>query len=226
MQEKGLKTRIRAFCILVFSVLTHTSCSILGVRTAEEVPYRIESKQGDKEIRHYRPRIIAMTTVTGEYKDAQRQAFRTLADYIFGNNIGKQEIAMTAPVTQEQRSVKIAMTAPVTQEKAAEGWTMTFSMPLKYKTLNELPKPMDERIQILERPAGTFAVMSYTWLTNQERNQEKAIELIEWLDREGKYEAISNPFYAGYDPPWTLPFFRRQEMLVEVKQMSLNQSSP
>lgn len=215
IQNQSMR-RIGLFFLYV-NIITTTGCSILGIRSAEEVPYTTEFKQGDKEIRRYEPRIIAMTTLEGEYKTAQRQAFRILADYIFGKNIDEQQIAMTAPVTQESNGIKIAMTAPVTQEKATQGWTLTFSMPLKYKKINDLPKPIDERIQILERAGGTFAVMSFTWLTSEERNQEKASELLEWLKADGKYDAISTPYYAGYDPPWTLPFLRRQEMLVEVK---------
>lgn len=197
-------------------------CTVFGIRTAEEVPYETVKKSDDKEIRRYPPRIIAMTTVNGEYKTAQRQAFRILADYIFGKNVEKQEIAMTAPVTQETKNTTIAMTAPVTQEKASGGWTLTFSMPSKYKSLSDLPKPIDDRIEIIERSGGTFAVINYTWLTSEERNQEKGRDLLEWLDKQGQYEAVSAPYYAGYDPPWAIPFLRRQEMLVEISPLKGN----
>ena len=222
---KAMKSSIFSFTgtlrllVMALALTLSTGCSVFGVRTAEEVPYTVSESHEDKEIRLYRPRIIAKITVTGEYKDSQRQAFRILADYIFGKNVEKQEIAMTAPVTQEPKSNKIAMTAPVTQEKAPGGWTLTFSMPAKYKTIAELPTPEDDRIELLERPGGLFAVIRYTWLTGQERNNEKVTLLMDWLRKNGEYKAISTPYYAGYDPPWTIPFLRRQEMLVEVKKI-------
>lgn len=215
-QIKQIIAAIGVFIILI----SNQACTVFGIRTAEEVPFEILEKNDDKEIRQYSKRVIAMTTVSGEYKTAQSQAFRILADYIFGKNLEQQEIAMTAPVTQETKSAKISMTAPVTSEKASGGWTLTFSMPSKYKSLVDLPKPIDERIRLVERPGGTFAVIQFTWLTSEERNQEKGKELLDWLKKTGKYEAVSAPYYAGYDPPWTIPFFRRQEMLVEVLPLS------
>ncbi len=209
--------RLMALRLPGFTILLTAGCSVFGVRTVEEAPYKVTESHGDKEIRQYQPRIIAKTTVSGEYRESQRQAFRVLADYIFGKNAAKQEIAMTAPVTQEPKSAKIAMTAPVTQEKTDGGWTLTFAMPLQYQSVSDLPKPIDPRVELLERPGGLFAVIRYTWLTGEERNQEKASELIAWLDKDGRYEAIQAPYYAGYDPPWTIPFLRRQEMLVEIK---------
>ncbi len=215
IQRKGF------FGFLFLTVITNTGCSLLGIRTAEEVPFVIKEKNGDKEIRHYPPRIVAQITLQGEYSRVQGEAFRILAGYIFGKNRVEQKIAMTAPVTQkpltsEGNSTKIAMTAPVNQFRTTNGWTMTFSMPLKYKKISELPKPIDERIQILEQSGGTFAVIRFTWATSEERNQKKATELLQWLESEGKFKALSGPHYAGYDPPWTIPFFRRQEMIVEV----------
>ena len=82
--------------------------------------------------------------------------------------------------------------------------------------LSDPPKRIDEHVQILERPGGTFVVIRYTWLTSEERNQEKATQLLKWIKVKGKYKVLSNPSYPGYDPPWTLPFLQRQEMLVEV----------
>lgn len=206
-----------AFSIMSFITILNTGCSVFGIRSAEEVPYKVIGKDGDKEIRQYPPRIIAKTTVYGDYKKSQEEAFRILANYIFGGNVPEQQIAMTAPVTQERKSNQIAMTAPVTQEKTVGGWTLTFAMPMKYKSVYELPTPIDKRIELMERPGGFFAAIRYTWLSSEKKNDKKKFELLEWLGQNGKYEAIQTPYYAGYDPPWTIPFLRRQEIIVEVK---------
>lgn len=194
-------------------------CSIFGIRTVEETPYSLRFKDKDKEIRDYPPSLIAKTIVSGEYKQAQRESFRILADYIFGKNISEEEIAMTAPVTQEASNMKISMTAPVTQEKVEDAWTMTFAMPSKFKKVSDLPKPIDERIELLEKAPGLFAAIRFTWLTSEERNQKKTEELLEWIKSQKKYRVISTPYYAGYDPPWTIPFLRRQEILVEIEEV-------
>lgn len=211
--------------ILFFIVFLNTGCSLFGIRTVEEVSYELIEANGNKEIRQYQPRIIAKTKITGDYKSSQKQGFRILADYIFGKNSKQQKVSMTSPVTQEVKSTKIPMTAPVTHEKGNGTWTMTFAMPLEYKKISDLPTPLDKRIILQEHPGGLFAVIRYTWLTSENRNQEKYSELVEWLDKEGKYESIHEPYYAGYDPPWTIPFLRRQEILVEIKSLKNRESN-
>ena len=98
------------------------------------------------------------------------------------------------------------------------GWQMSFSMPSKYKSLDELPKPKDARIALNVVPAKLVAVVQFTGFWNEKKNQEKANLLKAWLSQAGRYEAISAPKFAGYDPPWTLPFLRRNEMMIEVQE--------
>jgi hypothetical protein len=114
----------------------------------EEPAYSVKMAEADFEIREYTPRIVAETTVSGEFNEAPSIGFRRLADYIFGNNTKKSEIAMTAPVSQERQSEKIAMTAPVSQEKIKDNsWLITFTMPSVY-TMESLPKPNSELVTI------------------------------------------------------------------------------
>ena len=85
------------------------------VSNVEQPKYSVVASEKDIEIHNYAPVIIAETEVAGEHDNAISEGFRTIADYIFGNNFSSQKVAMTAPVTQ-QASEKIAMTAPVTQQ--------------------------------------------------------------------------------------------------------------
>jgi hypothetical protein len=90
-------------------------------------------------------------------------------------------------------------------------------MPPKY-TLETLPTPTDPRVKIEQVPARTFGVIRFTGLWRDEKNREKAKELVDWIVREGEYEITSKPIFAGYNPPWTIPFLRRNEVMVELRK--------
>jgi hypothetical protein len=124
---------------------------------------------------------------------------------------------MTSPVIQEPKSEKISMTAPVVQIPAGESWTMTFMMPSKYN-LESLPQPTDPKVILEEVPEKTIAVIRYSGLWSEKKNNKKAALLKEWLSKKGIYSQISEPMFAGYNPPWTLWFLRRNEMLIEINQ--------
>jgi hypothetical protein len=207
--------------VLIFMLLAifNSGCSIFGIRTYEMPKYKVILKEGNKAIRYYESYIVAKTTVKGEFKEAQSAAFRILAGYIFGGNEKRQDIAMTAPVVQRptSESEKIQMTAPVIQSPSKEGWVMSFMMPSAYK-MEDLPTPKDKRVSFETVPARYIAALRYTWFGSKSRNERKANELQEWLAGLNGYEPISSPMYAGYDPPWTLPFLRRNEMMVEIKR--------
>lgn len=138
-----------------------------------------------------------------------------------------EKIAMTAPVTMEaapaKSSEKIAMTAPVTMEPSAEGasksggerWRMHFVMPSKY-TMATLPKPNDPRVQLREIPAHRMAAVRFSGLATQGNVKEQTDALMAWMKSEG-LEASGTPQLARYDTPWTLPFLRRNEILIPVR---------
>ncbi len=202
--------------------LTQVGCSVFGSRSEETPRYEVLLQDGNKEIRQYQGYIVAKTEVQGDYENAQGDAFRILADYIFGNNKSRSKIAMTAPVEQESvsksKSEKIAMTAPVEQSRSEKGWVMSFMMPSKF-TAETLPEPNDPRVQFEKVEAKSVAVIRYSGSRAEKANQAKAEELRQWLESRRKYSIISSARSAGYDPPWTLPPFRRNEMMFDVKKI-------
>jgi hypothetical protein len=209
--------KIRALINMGFLVafsFTQVACSVFGIRSEENPKYEVIAVDGDKEIRSYAPYIVAKTTIKGDFKNAQSAAFRVLAGYIFGANEKKQSITMTAPVVQSkaEKGEKLDMTAPVVQSKSDDGWQMAFMMPSKYK-LEDLPTPNDKRIQFEKVPAKIMGAIRYSGRGLEATNAEKANELKSWLVANGQYEITSEPQYAGFDPPWTLPLFRKNEML-------------
>ncbi len=197
--------------------LLTAGCSLFGKGSEERPIYKVIVKQDNKEIRKYESYIIAKTTVSGSFKDAQSEGFRILAGYIFGKNKSRQKIAMTAPVVQRSESEKISMTAPVVIAPGEnKTWTMTFSMPSQF-TLDTLPVPTDERVKIEKVEGKLVAALTFSGLWGESKNAEKGRELTEWMKSYQGYELTSEPMFAGYNPPWTLPFLRRNEMLIELR---------
>ncbi len=200
---------------MALPVLFSIGCSAFGKRTVEEPSFEIVEKDGDKEVRLYEEQLIAKTFISGTYEDSTSKGFRLIADYIFGENTANTEIAMTAPVVQEPKSEKISMTAPVVRQPEDGGWTMYFIMPSKY-TLETLPKPKDPRVKIATMPAKKVAVFNYSGLTDEEEVETYGAELLNWLESKG-YKPVSKPRSARYNPPWTLPFLRHNEVQIDVK---------
>ena len=203
------------------------ACMTWSAMATEEPKYQTLRQDGDFEIRRYAPMLIAETTAEGDMDAASNTGFRRIADFIFGNNRAagtdaSAKIAMTAPVTVEPQSAKIAMTAPVTVEpqssmnmQAAMQWRIQFVMPSHY-TLATLPQPNNPLVQIKERPAKTYVVHRYSGFNTLNRVQTKTDETLAWLQREG-LQALGSPQLSRYDPPWTLPMFRRNEIWVEIE---------
>jgi hypothetical protein len=192
-----------------------TGCTVFGIRTVEEASHEVLLRDGRFQIRQYADAVVAETFVDAEYDEASSTAFRRLAGYIFGKNERKEKIDMTAPVVQEPTSETIAMTAPVIQEESDKGWRMAFVLPSKY-TLETAPKPLDPNLTVRQEPGKKVAVVRYSWRLSEARMQDYAEKLRQWLE-ERNYEAVSQPRSAAYDPPWTIPFLRRNEVHIDVK---------
>jgi hypothetical protein len=209
------ETRMIIKQTLLFLLMIATESCVTN--KIEEPKFKIILSESEFELREYEPRIIAETRVGGEFSDAPNRGFRILADYIFGNNTKKADVAMTAPVSQERRSESIAMTAPVSQEKASNNeWVITFTMPSKY-TMDNLPKPNDYRVVIRQLPPGKFAAVKFSGMNSQNTVTEKTASLRSWLTSKNYKTKGSEPLYARYNPPWTPWFWRRNEILIELE---------
>lgn len=187
----------------------------MGIRSSEEAPYTLVSDFGDIQIRLYPSILLAETEIEADYAASGGIGFNRLAGYIFGNNIQKQKMAMTTPVFRENSSQKIEMTAPVIQQQIDNKWLMSFVMPSGY-TLSNLPTPLDEKVIIKEIQAQKVAVLRYSGSLTAERIAEKSQALSDWLT-ERQYRQLSKPRSAAYDPPWTLPMLRRNEVHIEIE---------
>jgi hypothetical protein len=185
----------------------------------EEPTYTAEQVTSRVEIRRYRPRIAAETTVTADEVAARSDGFRRLAGYIFGDNQAREKIAMTAPVAQQNGAVrgqKIPMAAPVSESAIGEGeWLIRFFMPAG-KSLDSLPRPNDQAVQLVAVSAETVAVRRFSGRTSAQAVARETTRLRRTLNATG-FEATGVPVAWFYDPPWTLPVLRRNEIAIPVE---------
>lgn len=185
------------------------------------------------ELRKYPPNIVAEVYVDGSRDEASNKGFRKIANFIFGNNTGmgsESKIAMTVPVSVEP--VKIAMTVPVTIQATSSVnspsatpitsvtnnmWRVEFVMPSQY-TLATLPKPKNDEVKIQAIPEKYYAVIRFSGFISDKSVMEQTELLNTWIAKEG-LSAVGAPRLSRYNPPWSLPFLRRNEVLIEVKPL-------
>ena len=181
----------------------------------EKPDYKVIQSEQNIEIRQYEPMIIAEVEVDGKREDAIRDGFRLLADYIFGNNTVQQVISMTAPVQQKENQ-NIAMTAPVQQQSTGKSWRMSFVMPSKYR-MDSLPVPNNNRVRLKEILTKKFVVIEFSGTNSNENVTKHENQLMNYIEA-NQINIIGSPKYAFYNAPWTLPFLRRNEVMIEIKQ--------
>lgn len=181
--------------------IAESALLVFGVRTGTEEPPHTVTKLGDGvEIREYRERIAAETTVTAGEEAARNAGFRRLAGYIFGSN---------------GRDTKIAMTAPVAQAPDRDGdWVIRFYMPSKWD-MGELPTPDDGRVKLVTVPAETVAVLRFTGDRGAKAVAARTEQVRTTLRAYG-FDATGEAVAWFYDPPWTLPLLRRNEVAIAL----------
>ncbi|TVQ29038.1 MAG: heme-binding protein [Geminicoccaceae bacterium] len=202
--------------LLVISVaLLLAGCTAFGVRSGtEEPPFEVlAALDGSTEIRRYGPRLAAETAVAAE-PGARNAAFRVLAGYIFGGNQGERRIAMTVPVETQEPGQRIAMTVPVEVDEATGELRMRFFLPSEF-TLDTAPLPNDPRVTLVELEPTTVAVRRFTGSTANTAVALETTALLAALDG-SPWVALGEPVAYFYDPPWTLPPARRNEVVVPV----------
>ena len=205
-------------------LVVESALSVAGVRVGTEEPHFIRQPlTGTVEIRQYGPRIAAETAVAEDEDRARSIGFRRLARYIFGANHRDETISMTAPVSQQPNrdGDEIAMTAPVAQSLNGNGqWTIRFFMPSKW-SIETLPKPDDDNVRLVTVPAEPVAVLRFTGDRSPKAVASRAEELVRTL-QDNDIVPVGQSTAWFYDPPWTLPFRRRNEIAIPVDTRSVS----
>jgi hypothetical protein len=197
------------FVLLISSILAPSQAL-----AAKEPQRTLVYQDGPFQIRDYGPAVVAETEVRGERAAAINEGFRRLALFIFGGNEPGREFAMTTPVTQRSRGEQFAMTAPVAQVASGDGWVVAFYMPSGSR-VGDMPRPLDANVVLREQPRRRVAVLRFSGLGTEANLGRRTEELRERLAARGEV-AISAETYAFYDPPWTPPWMRRNEIILEI----------
>ena len=201
-----------------FLLTVESVFGVFGIRLSEEASYQTISHVGDRiEVRQYAPIMAAEVTIPYGDAEARNKAFRILFGYISADNStasGADRVAMTVPVALDEPR-HVAMTVPV--QASSDRGTMRFFLPAKYRPETPPPKPLDARVQIVSLPAKTVAVLRYSGSgrnsTAKEQDLMKALQGTDWRPQ-------GQPYTLYYDPPFTIPFLRRNEAAVAVAKAS------
>ena len=169
----------------------------------EQAAYEVLRADGAIEIRRYQPMVVAEVGVEGSRKPAISRGFRAIAGYIFGGNAGARKVAMTAPVMQQHGP-----------DGASPTWAVRFVMPRQW-TLETLPRPNDPNVVLKPIAAETYAAITFSGFHDRRTLERHTDRLKDYLVREG-LTPRGLPVMAFFDPPWTLPFRRRNEIMIKV----------
>ena len=165
----------------------------------EEPAYEPAGRVDKVEFRDYAPSIQARIPAAPGNRSSG--GFRRLVNYIFGDNAAGQSIAMTAPVETRM---------------TADGY-MAFTMPSEY-AMEELPAPDDKDVSLHEVPARRMAVISFSGWATDGRVKRITRELLDTLEA-NEIKTVGPPSLNQYDPPWTPPWSRRNEVVIQVEHL-------
>ncbi|XP_015688621.2 heme-binding-like protein At3g10130, chloroplastic [Oryza brachyantha] len=204
--------------------------ALMSVPDLETVPFRVLKREAEYEIREVESYYVAETTMpgrTGFDFNGSSQSFNVLASYLFGKNTNSEQMEMTTPVFTrkgEPNGEKMDMTTPVITRKSANEnkWKMSFVLPSKYGP--DLPVPKDPSVTIKEVPSKIVAVAAFSGLVTDDDISKRESRLREALQKDTQFQVKDDSVVeiAQYNPPFTLPFTRRNEIALEVKRLDAN----
>jgi hypothetical protein len=176
-----------------------SACSLLGDPSVEISQYKTLVVDEDFEIRHYESIILVGTSMPGGM-DGQNSAFYRLFGYISGENENEQKIEMTAPVFMGMDDEEY----------------MQFVLPSRY-TMKTAPIPSEKDVNLHEVKDLTVALITFNGRLTKEKVNEHRLLLEAWIAENKDIEKEGKPIAAGYNPPFTFPALRRNEVLIPIR---------
>lgn len=174
--------------------------SVFGVVDVDTPAYEVLREGRDYEIRRYASSTAIETSGVGD-----NNAFMSLAGYI----------GVTGS-PQNLRGQSIPMTAPVVTIPKAGGEEMQFILPQDVNS--SAPQPTNQKVRLVNKSAAVLGVETFsgTWDTSAAKSRAEA--LARRLQGDGYTLKQDAPWqYFRYNPPWTIPAFRKNEVAVEIE---------
>jgi hypothetical protein len=94
-------------------------------------------------------------------------------------------------------------------------------MPSEY-SLDDLPAPLDTRVTLKQEPGRLVVAIKYSGTWSKIRHEEKKALLEDYIARRG-LKTIAEPIWARYDPPFMPWFLRRNEVLIPIDGMTIEE---
>jgi hypothetical protein len=170
----------------------------------EKQQFTLVRDYGDFEIRNYPAHVLMQVEVEGDFMRAGNVAFGPLISYISGNNLGRQKIAMTAPVIQE----------PVGQDSHLVSFVLPNGTDPK-----DVPIPANSRVVMKAMPEQLTGVRKFGGGWNEKKFMSEGELLLAAVVQAG-FEPVGNLYWARFDPPWKPGFLKSNEVLINLKKAS------
>jgi len=184
---------------VIFALMALPACSVLGDVGVKIAPYSVIERDGIFEVRQYDNLVLASTVAPDGVNNASKPFYK-LFKYISGKN---------------DKTTKIEMTAPVLMEQTDQGTGgMSFVLPAGF-TLLSSPIPSDPTVELEEINDFRVAVISFSGSLTQDSISQHVSLLKEWISKRG-FTITGTVKAAGYNPPFTLPFMRRNEVMISI----------
>lgn len=200
------------------SIKVATAAAALGLATFgllkfsrlayESAPYSVVERDGPFELRRY-PDVPLVSTPMTSSDPSDRDSFMRLFRFISGDNGEKTKISMTTPVFAALPS---GHDGDPHRERGAG--RMSFVVPDAVARAGT-PEATDAAVKAETLSSGLYATFRFNGSRNARSVRNARVRLAEWMAGRNLL-AVDEPLFAGYDPPFTPPFLRRNEVLIRV----------
>ena len=175
----------------------------------EQQQYEVLESIGATELRRYARCTVADVVMSGSAERAGNKAFGSLVRYI-----SAAQLSMTAPVLQTSSS-----SSSSSSSSTSDSWVVSFVLPGS-KGIDDYPLPTDAQVTLREIPSHLAGRWTYSSVQAHTSTLQHLIASSPASGSLPALVAIGAPVWARYDPPWKPWFLRRNEVLIEVQEVS------
>ena len=172
--------------ICILAIVSFTGFTYFSSQNLEKPKYKVLSQDGDYQIRLYQKTLWVEVQVSNtDYKSMSREGFRPLANYIFGGNVEKKSMSMTASVS-------------IVEDSSSP--SMRFYMPSD-RNVDNLPKPNKKEILFVQLPERKLATYSFGGILDQKKKIDALKKLRTWCHK-NKIQIKSPAEVFGNNAPY------------------------